>query len=128
MRNFSLEITAATLLVLSSACTSDGNSHIDDGGSGPGALGHVTPEPAWTLEGYSAFAPVISAGDTFILYAVDEDDELVALGVDASSGNVLWKEYTTHSHTYPQHRIAADSLENQAVIMSFFGQGDGYAV
>lgn len=83
-------------MLVIAGCTSD--SGTIESAPGP-SWTEVSTKPAWELEGYTVFGDVTSAGEMFTLYALNPDDELMALGIDAETGERRWEYFATYSST-----------------------------
>lgn len=57
----------------------------------------VTTSPAWVLDGYTPVSAPEATDDGFVLYALNQDDELEAIGVAAATGEVRWHYPANHS-------------------------------
>ncbi|SDE52657.1 hypothetical protein SAMN05216270_12641 [Glycomyces harbinensis] len=77
----------------------------------------VTTEPAWELDGYTVFGEVSSAGEVFILHALNAEDELVALGIEAETGERRWEYFATYSSTVAGVQFDIDTSGARAVFM-----------
>lgn len=87
-------------LLATTAYTSDsatGDSESDDP-----LWTEVDTEPAWELDGYTPFGTISRSSDVFIMYAFGHDDEIVAIGFDAETGDIRWEHYATYSRTAPE--------------------------